>query len=321
MNILFPYSQSIYKLNLSNLFSKFIKKQHNIKFIKKIDELSDPTMKNIDLILSNQAWWNIENEIGKLASQNKIPHITIEHGTPMFYQSNKQYYRRSIGHADIKLLWGQHNLNMMKKYNCPLDKLIITGYPRFDDLLKYKSVKNNTPKILFLSTWKIPGKIKIVWERVVEQTKSLNYELLLKPHPMEKGQMSFIGKNNIPDFVKIINNENLFKYISESDLIITSPTSTLIPILYFRKPLFSYYPTFTKKYFKGMMNFYRNFKIPHYKQIQKIDLEKMLNFKVERERNNKYLKHLSFKNDGKNTERVYQFCLEFVELYKLKNGK
>ena len=68
-----------------------------------------------------------------------IPHVTIEHGAPFFYQGGKQYYRKNIGAANIKLLWGNYNLDMMKKYGCSKKILRVTGFPRFDDLIKFSS--------------------------------------------------------------------------------------------------------------------------------------------------------------------------------------
>ena len=319
MKILFLYSSPIYKFNLKNLYSYFKLHNHTIDCIENIEEIPKRDIKKYNLIISNQAWWNLEYEIGQQALKLKIPHITIEHGLPMFYQSNRQYYRRTIGNADVKLLWSKYNFDMMKIYKCPSEKLFITGYPRFDNLLKYKSITNSKPKILFLSTWKISGDIKTVWKKVVEQAKILNFDLLVKPHPMEEKRGSFLDPQSIPDSVNIIHENNLFKYIAEADLVITSPTSTLIPIFYYKKPVFSYYPLFMKNYFKGMYRFYRKFKIPHSNLVQKFDLEKLLALQVDKELYNQYFKYTSYKDDGNNTKRVYNFCLKFVDEYERKN--
>ena len=55
---------------------------------------------------------------------------------------------------------------MMKRYGCPDEMLKVTGFPRFDDLIKLKPITNSTPRILFLSTWKIPGEIEEIWKHL-----------------------------------------------------------------------------------------------------------------------------------------------------------
>ena len=134
---------------MKNLFSFLKQKGCEIQLITEgcIYDLE----KKPDIVLTNQAWWNIENKIGVEAMKKDIPHITIEHGAPFFYQGGKQYYRKNIGAANIKLLWGRYNLDMMKRYGCPDKMLKVTGFPRFDDLIKLKPITNSTPRILFLS--------------------------------------------------------------------------------------------------------------------------------------------------------------------------
>lgn len=310
MNILIPYSNEIYLKNLKNLVNFFKENGHSVQFTDV--DIWDDLNKKPDLIISNQSWWNIEHTIGKKAKEENIPHISIEHGSPMFYQSNRQYYRKNIGAADYMLLWGQCNFDMMRRYKCSSNILKVTGNPRFDDLKKYKSVSNIKPRVLFLSTWKIGGEIKKVWNEVLQQSKILNYEILYKPHPMEFTQGSIINFDSLPENVKIIRDDSLFENIASVDIVITSPTSVLIPIFYYKKPIFSYYSLFTKGFIKGMYQFYKRFNIPHTGIGKGFDLEKILQKGINQSQYEEYFNYTSFKDDGNNSKRAYDFCLELT---------
>ena len=181
MRILAPCSTDIYRINLQPMYDYFLAQGDEV--LPTREDNWDDLEPKPDLVVSNQAWWQIEHEIGKKAQAAGIPHVTIEHGAPMFYQGGPQYYRREIGAADAKCLWGQHNLDMMRQYKCNPEKLHITGYPRFDELLDYQSQSHSIPRILFLGTWKIPGKIFDVWQQVLDQARVLNYQVAFKPHP------------------------------------------------------------------------------------------------------------------------------------------
>jgi hypothetical protein len=311
INILFPYSQPIYLENLKNLFRFFEKKGHAIQFITE-GSITDLDIRP-DLVLTNQAWWNIENEIGNEASSMDIPHITIEHGAPLFYQGGKQYYRKNIGSANLKLLWGNYNLYMMKKYGCPESKLRITGFPRFDNLTNIKPITNTTPRVLFLSTWKIPGQIKQIWEQTLNQVNKLNYNLAIKHHPQEHQRGYLIRKNDIPNWVEIIKNENLFEEVSKSDLIISTPTSVLIAALYFKKPIFCYYPLFMKDYWKGLLSFYTKFNfIPKPSIFSKIDIKYLLEKNINIEKYNQMLGDVANGIDGNCCQNVYNECMAII---------
>ena len=57
-------------LDSKNLFNFLKQKGHGIQLIKEgsIDDFD----KKPDLVITNQAWWNIENKIGKEAIKNNI---------------------------------------------------------------------------------------------------------------------------------------------------------------------------------------------------------------------------------------------------------
>ena len=296
---------------MKNLFSFFKQKGHVIQLITEgsIDELDNKP----DLVLSNQAWWNIENKIGEEAKCLNIPHITIEHGAPFFYQGGKQYYRRNIGAANIKLLWGRYNFDMMKKYGCQDKKLKVTGFPRFDNLLKIKPISNSTPRILFLSTWKIPGQIQKIWDETIKQVEENGYNLAIKHHPQENQRGYLINRKNIPSWVEIIENENLYEEISKSDLIISTPTSVLIAALYFQKPIYCYYSIFMKRYWKGLIGFYSKFSfIPKPGKFNNYNLKKLVESNPNLEKYTEMLDYVANGIDGKSCQNVYNECMAIL---------
>ena len=308
---MFPYSYDFYKTNLLNLTNAFKDNGHRVILTKKNNLKTLPQLP--DLIISNQAWWGVEYEIGKESNKLGIPHITIEHGTPMFYQSNRQYYRRTIGSANLKLLWGQQNFDMMKRYKCSTKLLKITGNPRFDDLCKYKPSTHDVPRILFLSTWKISGKIDLIWREVIKQSEKLNCKLIYKPHPMEKYRGALINKEALPNNVRILKNEELYSEIAKASLVITAPTSVLVPIFFFKKPVYSYYPPILGKLSKGLLKFYFKFKIPHVKTMTStINIEKLLDSKIDHQKYDNYFDYIAFSSDCNSTKRVYDCCMEFA---------
>ena len=306
MRVLAPYSAEIYRINLQPLYDYFISKGDEIIYTTTANnwDVVDPKP---DLVITNQAWWQIEHEVGLQARTAGIPHVTIEHGAPMFYQGGPQYYRREIGAADAKCLWGQHNFDMMRRYKCQPEKLHITGYPRLDRLLDFQPQSNSVPRILFLGTWKIPGKIFEVWQKVLEQAKALGYQVAFKPHPNEATRGVLMNQEYLPDWVEIVTGENLYEEVARSDAVITSPTSVLIPIFYYQKPVYSYYPWWQK----GMFQFQRTFQLPCVGK-NKLDLEKMVQCGVNRDQYRKHFEYTGFKSDGRNRERVYQLCQKLV---------
>lgn len=305
MRVLFPYSAEIYRTNLEPLVDYFTSRGDAV--ICTAEDNWEALDARPDVVISNQAWWKLEHEIGKKALAAGIPHVTIEHGAPMFYQGGPQYYRREIGAADVKCLWGQHNFDMMQRYKCPPENLRITGYPRFDGLLNYSAQSNPQPRILFLGTWKIPGKIFDVWQKVLEQAKVLGYTVAYKPHPNESTRGELLDRARIPDRVEIVRGENLFEEVARADAVITSPTSVLIPVFYYEKPVYSYYPWWQK----GLFQFHRTFKLPGVGK-NRLDLEKLVQQRVNRERYQRYFEYTAFKADGRNRERIYQLCQELA---------
>ncbi len=245
-----------------------------------------------------------------------IPVIVLEHGAPLFYQSHYQYYRRQIGAADLKLLWGPHNLEMMESYGCSADKLKVTGYPRFDELPECKAVKKregSRPRILFLGTWKIAGKMHRIFESAAEECDRQGYDLVYKPHPSEyRSEFSLLSRCKSLG-ISVIENENLFEEVAAADVVLTSPTSVLIPIYFFYKPFFSYYPVLMGKFTKGLLKLYHEFPMPRFSLLrQTANIRKLLDMKIDKSLYDNAFDRLAYRRDGGNTERVYRTCMEMT---------
>ena len=73
---------------------------------------------------------------------------------------------------------------------------------------------------------------------------------------MEKYRGALINKETLPNNVRILKNEELYSEIAKASLVITAPTSVLVPIFFFKKPVYSYYPPILGKLSKGLLNFY-----------------------------------------------------------------
>jgi hypothetical protein len=131
---------------------------------------------------------------------------------------------------------------------------------------------------------------------------------------MEKYRGALINKEAIPNNVRILKNEELYSEIAKASLVITAPTSVLVPIFFFKKPVYSYYPPILGKLSKGLLNFYFKFKIPHVKTMTStINIEKLLyknDISIEKllfsESHSRYLLVIDKKNIG----QVKQFLLK-----------
>lgn len=74
-------------------------------------------------------------------------------------------------------------------YNTPKKRLVETGYPLIDEMLREyeqsEHTPNKIPKILIAPSWQPDNIIDLCAEKILDSLKDTDYEIILRPHPQQ----------------------------------------------------------------------------------------------------------------------------------------
>jgi len=190
--------------------------------------------------------------------------------------------------------------------------IVVTGQPRFDDIIKKEFNKPAIMKRLNLETrkkivliltsifvvdgiWKSEKLESFISTLVNNLEKIEEVEPILKIHPRESVEYY---KKIIGDRIKIFQDEDLYEIISVSDLIISLPSTTTVEALLFKKKILI--PDFlTRKPYSEAFKTVLGCK-SHEEIIENV--KKNLRKDIKREEAN--LSYYIYKDDGKSSGRV-----------------
>lgn len=197
-----------------------------------------------------------------VGNKKNVPIVAIQHG--VFTTNSLEYevkpnekgedVNSKMGVIPTKLaVYGDYSKNVLETFSYPLDRLVVTGHPDYDVLVKLENFLdkkkivadlgiNSNHKIITFTTqslWSMKSREKI-FRAVVNATKDLqDTTLLIKPHPSEdeawhKELLKELGANNA---VVVDRHYCTPKTLFVCDLMITSYSTTAMEAMVLNKPV------------------------------------------------------------------------------------
>ena len=261
------------------------------------------------------------------AYSKQIPIIIAQHGMGIFrkgyFVSFDNQYFFAFGEAYKKILEEKG-----------VEKVKITGTNIFDETINFKKkIKNKNKHILILTQPFCKDKIlsrkkyKKYLKIILKKLRKIGFkrEIVIKPHPAEKDLS--IYENFAKEFnLKIIKSDSisdnqklLYKTISESFVVISFGSTTILDTIILEKPIvWLKIPEFSVEIFE-------RYKMKNLVKVE-IDesfdiLKKFFNESIRRKIVRKNLNDLEkfiYKPDGKSTKRIVE---NIYNLWKLRKGE
>lgn len=249
--------------------------------------------------------------------ENNLISVGIQHGVLTPYHMQYIYDSRDLPYlptVDYMITWGEYwnnlliDLSIYSKKNC-----FSLGQIRTDIIPKINqhSHNHNKKNILFASQPAIIGEeIRYnIAHDILLSAKSLDYNLIIKPHPGEKDAINFFKKvaEDVGYFDYSISNDDLYKLLSNSDCLITYHSTVSSEAVYFFKPViildYKEYDISDYSKFEGAI-----FTAKHKEELLNIlDLLIKGELKISLETQKKFISNYSFSIDGKTSERYINF--------------
>lgn len=123
------------------------------------------------LVILNQCWWGTGRDLSHHFSSKRIPVITTEHGSPMFYYGGG-HYRGNLQGGVSHPTWGEVGKELMIKFGCKAEQVPALGSPRLDYYFCNREIKTNKPNhaVIFgtkaegIKSWSVSTeeKVKII---------------------------------------------------------------------------------------------------------------------------------------------------------------
>ncbi len=233
-----------------------------------------------------------------------IEYIFVQHGMG----SNNMGMRKGCtAHFDTVFCAGVHQKEEEEQteivYQLPKKTLVELGYPLIDEMrAKYQAtthVINQKKKILIAPSWQDANIIDSCLEKILDELKDKDYEIIVRPHPQEvrlkQEYMNSLKQKYESTGIEIQTDFTSNNPVLEADLLITDWSgisweyafTTLRPILFIDTPM-------------KVMN-------PDYQKIEVVPLNILLR--------NKLGKNLKLDELGKTGETV-EYLLEHTKEYK-----
>lgn len=287
-------------------------------------------------LISTHGLWIIPNEMGILKKYTRktlnAKGIMLNHGIG-FLKNGKQYYdKKHFALNNLIISLSSKHKNIFTEYYGYDDKdIVVTGYPRFDDMIDESDNSNLKNLITIMPTYR--DKEDNLSE---DEFKKTNLFFAIKKIISDNNLKSFLEKQNI--FLGIYLHQNIQKYnylfdsystekililkqgqynvqklLKESKLLITDYSSVLFDFVYMNKPFISYqfdYDEFiNSRIDKAFLDFKSD--LPGYVVNNHIDLINLIfdivnsNYYFPSEHKNKAKEFFRY-NDQANCYRVFQ---------------
>ena len=249
------------------------------------------------VVVGFRLWWPPDKTVGEDARGKKIPVVMINHGA-MFVYNRTQKYKKSLRPADVNCVWGQHDYDLWGKWT--KEKIVITGNPLHDKLIKYVPEEIDVPdEFALLLTPRDKRKI------ILPSAENLNKILpvVAKCHPIDNKKKYYINR-----YKTYTEAWTLLPLVYKAKYILTNVSSALIPALYWKKPIFIHSfgadGYFFKEFKENFVNRAFNFKDkPGWsdKELNEPIIPTMDDYK-----------HFGYLPDGNNSRRVVEVIKSYV---------
>jgi len=180
-----------------------------------------------------------------------IPSICMQHGLLCGEEAYMPIFSSKVG------VYGFYEKEWYQERGVTSNRIEITGHPRFDDIFTQKYINkaefqkiyqlNPLKKTILFATQ--PNNTSL-WNETIERLANLpQFEILIKPHPVEMSKRDSNGKKLVENYitlqnkyktVKVISDRkvNLYDILSNIDAVIIINSTVGLETILFNKPLF-----------------------------------------------------------------------------------
>jgi len=208
---------------------------------------------DFDLILCWDDSAFVERTILSLSKLHHIPSLQLQHGViSNVHHDNRIWFSLLLRDiiTDKYALYGNKMYKTCLDNDADKEKLVITGCPRYDELFNYPKSNNNKNQILFLTSgmptvYSYFNSVDVIlhYEELVtaifKKLRTLtDKNIVIKRHPSQDEIIDIkrIASELLPN-AKITSNANTYELISNSDVIISPPSTAVTEAIALDKPV------------------------------------------------------------------------------------
>ncbi|CAE6486918.1 hypothetical protein NUZ5A_20229 [Candidatus Nitrosotenuis uzonensis] len=269
----------------------------------------------------------LANTVSWLSKKKNVHTISIEPGI-----LNLRLERKNLYKADKICIYGRQGYEVLKELGYDERRIVITGNPRYDDILQFDSlqiekilqkthgIKKEIKKILIaMSRWHDND---VEWIVELAQKLDSNYEIIIKIHPIYLTQNVDVDRNIVNSIKTKIQNKKIhFIYdinssylLQTAQLVITDYSNVGIEAMLRRIPLVVV--NFAREDTKYMQKFYETGLATYAETVDEI-IAMINNVSDKTHINNindfqRIVELYNYKNDGNATERIYELILSEI---------
>jgi len=236
-----------------NDFILFCKKRFSeiLFFVDSLNELLDN--EDIKLLITLDDSQQIGRIATVLCNKRKIPTIVSLNNNLNIFHDKKRNWEVFFLHkiyADKFAIYGNFSKQLCLNHNIDSSKLVITGNPRYDELFRRKIISEQKNILITLSGIASTGwstffstslilKYEKMFREVLKSLSKYDKNITIKLHPTQDPVIDVQGiVNEILPHAKIYKNANTYDLISQSDIVISAPSSVITEALILDKPVF-----------------------------------------------------------------------------------
>ena len=266
-------------------------------------------------------------------SVNEVNHVYMFHAINSIHM---QYSLDAFNHYDTIFCVGEHHVDEIREseklYNLNRKELVKVGYSWLEDIeSNFNNSKSGKIKILIAPTWSKGNIFETCIEVILEKLSSLQYEIILRPHPEFIKRHSFKFEqicDKYQSYSNIIFDNKSFSsdHIFESNILITDWSGIAIeyawgmlkPVIYIDTPKKIYNPKYKNLKIIPIEDKIRelNGKILTISQCESIDIVVQESLKLKKDNINNLisLREKYIFNWGKSSEVAANYIKDFCEL-------
>ena len=152
--------------------------------------------------------------------------------------------------ADKILLYGKHGMEILTSQNVSSEKLLVTGNPRYDDLLNYEFDKadvqnSNQKKLVVVGLTRWHNEDDIWMSKLIKFCNEKNFDIVIKVHPIYRDSMQEINEKMISSIKKSCKNMKfLVSYdlelndlLNRASIVISDHSNLGVQTILLKKPL------------------------------------------------------------------------------------
>lgn len=261
-------------------------KERFTEILSLIDSLNDVLdKKNIKLLITLDDAQQIGRAATILCKNHNIQTMVLRNTDINIFQDGKrnwEIFALQKIYSDKFAIYGELSKKICLEHKIDSKKLVMTGNPRYDELFRRESKGDKNNVLITLSgiastAWTTFYSISLVlkyekmFRQVLKSLAKLDKTVTIKVHPTQDSIINVqkIVNEILPD-ATILKNANTYDLISQSDIVISPPSSVITEALILNKPVFL---------FKFLEN---DSGIPYekYNAVVATEDEKMIDFKI-----------------------------------------